>query len=317
VAIQETKVGVAAIPRLIGCFVGQKKRALVCPQLDDLTGRVMAITGASNGIGFETVKALIDAGATVLLMIRNETKTRALLNDLGNPPNTHVIPVDLSDLETVERAVQKIEAALKGKQIDTLIENAGVSPHNYEETAQGHEIAFGTNVLGHFVLRQALINSELLREDARVVVLTGDIYITTSDCTSDFKYRTPIGGSSAYSRSKLGNIWIAKILQSRYPKMTITLVHPGVVASGLMMGDGPIERIMKRLLLPTAMGAQTSLFCATQPVVNGGYYHNTCGLVHLSEKDPALNLNRAQSLWSECEAMAAPYLNCESPSHAA
>ncbi|MEM9621903.1 MAG: hypothetical protein AAF993_09665, partial [Pseudomonadota bacterium] len=152
-----------------------------------------------------------------------------------------------------------------------------------------------------------LLNDGLLETSARVVIVTGDIYITTSDCTRDFSYKTIIGATKAYSRSKLGNIWIGQALQERYPEMIVTLVHPGVVNSGLMMGDSPVEQVMKKILLPTPLGAQTSLFCVTQTVVPGGYYHNTRGLVHLQSSDPAMNRKRQSELWEECQAITNSY----------
>ena len=72
-----------------------------------------------------------------------------------------------------------------GRRVDILVENAGIWPQRYATTRQGHEIAFGVNVLAHFVLRQQLQQRGLLR-DGRVVVVTGDIYLPASDCAPDF-----------------------------------------------------------------------------------------------------------------------------------
>ncbi len=306
--IDETHVGTATLPRVIGCFLNQKRRTLMCPAIGSLTERVIAITGATNGIGRETAKALLDAGATVLMMVRNEAKADSMLAEWGQPSNAWVVPVDLNDLGTIQKAAEAARVALDGRVIDTLIENAGVSPQSYAETAQGHEVAFGTNVLGHFALRKQLLSGKLLSSIARIVVVTGDIYITASDCTPDFRYRTTFGATSAYSRSKLGNIWIAKALRERFPDLHVTLVHPGVVNSGLMMGDSPPERLMKRVLLPAPLGAQTTLLCVTQDVENGGYYHNIRGLVRLSEADPAWNRERRDELWALCESMCEGYV---------
>ncbi|MEM9533542.1 MAG: SDR family NAD(P)-dependent oxidoreductase [Pseudomonadota bacterium] len=310
--LKETQVGTSVVPRVMGCVLNQRRKALICPDIGRRDDLVIAITGATNGIGLETARELARAGAQVLFLVRNEAKARELLLDWQNPGNVSVVSVDLGDLTTVAPAIEAIKSVLKGRRIDTLIENAGVSPRKYEQTAQGYELAFGTNVLGHFALRKMLIDEAILTPSARIVVLTGDIYITASDCTHDFTYKTLIGGSKAYSRSKLGNIWIARVLQHKYPELTVALVHPGVVASGLMMGDKPWERLMKKPLLPTRMGAQTSLYCATQPIVKGGYYHNTRGRVHLAANDPAMDGGKAQALWSICEKLAAPFLSVAS-----
>lgn len=312
--LNETTVGTAALPRMLGCFIGQSARALRCPPHPDLAGRIVAITGATNGIGLETARGLLERGATVVMLARNAAKAERVLEDFGADADAFAVPLDLGDLSTLPGALEEIRRRLDGRQIDVLIENAGVSPQRFENTAQGHEIAFGTNVLGHFALRAGLLRQALLSPSARVVIVTGDIYITESDCTSNFRYRGRLGGVRAYSRSKLGNFWIGRELQRRHPELTVTLVHPGVVASNLMVGPGVLERLSKHLLLSAVGGAQTSLICATQAVLSGGYYHNTRGLTQLSPGDPALNDTRAEALWRECEALAAPFLTEPAPS---
>lgn len=307
-AIRESRAGTFAPLRLMKCFINQKRNALVSPTPQAMEQRVVAVTGATNGIGMATTQALLKSGATVVMIVRNADKARRRLNDWGDQPNAMVVTYDLSDLNTLDGAIATLTDSLKGRRIDTLIENAGVAPTRRSLTEQGHELAFGTNVLGHFALRQAMIRHDLLAETARVIVVTGDIYILSSDCTPDYTYRTMLGASMAYNRSKLGNIWIAKALQERHPELTVVQVHPGVVASDLMVGNSALERAMKRLLLPTHLGAQTSLYCATQPVEKGGYYHNTRGLMRLSDNDPAMNAEKWRSLWDNCSALVAPYL---------
>lgn len=86
--------------------------------------------------------------------------------------------LDLSDLTSVSACVENLAA--RGVRIDVLVENAGIAPSRRAETKQGHEIAFGTNVLGHFTLRMGLHNSRVLSPAARIVVVTGDIYVLVS-----------------------------------------------------------------------------------------------------------------------------------------
>ena len=116
--------------------------------------------------------------------------------------------------------------------MDLLVENAGIWPQRYAQTRQGHEIAFGVNVLAHFVLRSELGAAGALGA-TRIVMLTGDIYILASACTPDYRWSGRVGGLRAYCRSKLGNLWIAAGLVERSPGLEVRVVHPGVVATGL------------------------------------------------------------------------------------
>jgi retinol dehydrogenase-12/retinol dehydrogenase-13 len=217
-----------------------------------------------------------------------------------------LVEADLEDLESVRRGAAEIARTAAGRRIDLLVENAGVWPRTYATTRQGHEIAFGVNVLAHFVLRRELARAALL-ESTRVVVLTGDIYVMASDCTPDFRWRGSRGGAQAYSRSKLGNLWIAAELAKRSPHLEVRVVHPGVVATNLGGAAGmPGAWLLRRFMLSPEEGAQMPLVCATQPgLENGGYWHNAYGRMLLPATDPARARERAARLWEQCEALAA------------
>ena len=228
-----------------------------------------------------------------MLAGRSCKKPRALIDGLAADGHDTgaLTPVicDLADLDSVAVAVQEINKILRMKPLDILVENAGIMPTKYSETPQGHEISFGTNVLGHFALRAGLLRG-CLSEKARVIILTGDIYVFSDGCSSDFRWRTPLGGIKAYNRSKLGNFWVARELRRRYPRLNVFIVHPGVVATNLGAGGAVAKAMKRRLLIDPIAGAQTSLICATQPdLAYGSYYHNVYGEVELTNADPAMN----------------------------
>jgi NAD(P)-dependent dehydrogenase (short-subunit alcohol dehydrogenase family) len=162
------------------------------------------------------------------------------------------------------------------------------------------------NVLAHFVLRRELLAAGALPA-ARVVVLTGDIYILASDCTPDRRWSGPLGGMLAYCRSKLGNLWIANELAKRVPRLEVAVVHPGVVATGLGGELGTIASwFERRLMISPELGAQMPLFCALAPgLESGGYWHNVHGRMRLAPDDPACDVVRAAQLWETCDALAA------------
>lgn len=303
-----TRLEARPVRRMLGCYSGQKESVRMCPDLPLLEGKTALVTGPTSGIGRETVAGLLVRGANVVLAGRSCKKLRALIQGLGEDgyDADRLTPVlcDLADLDSVAVAVQEINKIFRRKPLDILVENAGIMPTKYDETPQGHEISFGTNVLGHFALRAGLLRG-CLSEKARVVVLTGDIYVFSQSCSADFRWRTPLGGIKAYHRSKLGNFWVARELQRRYPRLNVFIVHPGVVATNLGLG-GAVSRAMKQhLLIDPVAGAQTSLICATQPdLAHGSYYHNVHGEVELTNADPAMNDWEARQFWNACARLS-------------
>jgi retinol dehydrogenase 12 len=286
--------------RMLGASFGQARRTPRCPATPRLEGVLALVTGATGGIGVEIARGLAARGASLILPCRNPAKGDALALRAQLPL------MDLEDLESVRSAAREIERICAGRRIDLLVENAGVWPARPRTTKQGHEIAFGVNVLAHFLLRRLLARAGVLADAARVVVLTGDIYILERGCTPDYRWSGRLGGMRAYCRSKLGNLWIASELLRREPQRSVYVVHPGVVATGLGGQAGALgDRIKRSIMLSPEQGAQMPLVCATQPgLVNGGYYHNAHGLMRLDPSDPARDSRSAAVLWELCETLA-------------
>lgn len=291
--------------RVLGASWRQAARTRRCPDTPRLDGALAIVTGATAGIGFEISRGLAQRGAELVLPCRSRAKGEAVAARLA-PAKAHLVDLDLEDLDGVPACADAIAGATAGRPVDVLVENAGIWPRRYATTRQGHEIAFGVNVLAHFALRRALHEAGLL-PTTRVVVVTGDIYVLASDCTPDFVWRGARGGLQAYCHSKLGNLWIAAELQRRLPALTVHAVHPGVVATGLGGSAGALAgALRRRLMIDAEQGAQTPLGCATQPgLARGGYFHNVYGRLELPPDDPARDAARAARLWETCEALVA------------
>jgi NAD(P)-dependent dehydrogenase (short-subunit alcohol dehydrogenase family) len=300
----------SAVRRMLAASFGQAGRTPRCPESPRLDGRLAVVTGATGGIGLEIARGLAQRGASLILPCRSPAKgertAAALRAELAPGAQLALVELDLEDLASVRRGAEQIVQATAGRRVDVLVENAGVWPQRYAETRQGFEIAFGVNVLAHFVLRSALEAAGLLAS-ARVVVLTGDIYILTSRCTPDSRWSGPLGGMLAYCRSKLGNLWIAAELARRNPGLEVATVHPGVVATNLGGDAGRLGSWLKRrIMISPELGAQTPLFCATQPgLESGGYWHNAHGRMRLADDDPARDTASAARLWEICAAAGA------------
>jgi protochlorophyllide reductase len=299
----------SALRRMLGASSGQARRTPRCPDTPRLDGRLAVVTGATGGIGLEIARGLARRGASLVLPCRNPEKGERVARELAGQiePGARVdlVEMDLEDLASVRSGAAAIARAAAGRQVDVLVENAGVWPQRYARTRQGHEIAFGVNVLAHFALRRALAAAGRLAA-TRVVVLTGDIYILASACTPDFQWKGRSGGMQAYCRSKLGNLWIASELAKRSPALSVRVVHPGVVATGLGGEVGAIGSFFKRrFFISPELGAQMPLVCATQPELeSGGYWHNVHGRMRLAPEDPARDATGASKLWETCVALA-------------
>jgi len=291
----------------------QGARSLVCPETPRLDGQHALVTGGSQGVGLGTCRGLLQRGARVIMASRSAAKGEQacaqLRGELGADAPVSFLSLDLSDLSRVREAAATLATQPGGQRLDVLICNAALWPRRHDVSSQGHELAFATNVLGHFLLLRHLVGRHLAA-DARVVIVTGDIYILASDCTPDYRYRTPLGGMLAYCRSKLGNLWLARELQRRQPELRVRAAHPGVVATSLGGARrGLADAFSRRMMLDVAGGAQTSLYCVSQPgLPDCAYVHNVQGIMKLSDDDPACDGPRAARLWDRCETLCRDHL---------
>lgn len=279
----------------------QKSKTVICPQNPSLDKKIVLVTGASRGIGLETVKGLLSRGAEVIILSRDKKEAKKITcKEVGR---VHCVEIDLGKMETIPPAINNIENILLGRRVDILINNAGIALRNfYEETSKGYELTFAVNVLGHHILFKEFYKKELLAKNAQIIAITGDIYTLANDCTPFFKYKEG-NGVKAYSRSKLGVMWWAFECFRLYPQYKVNIVHPGVVPMGLGANQNSIiSRILGKILLSPKAGAQTTLFCATQENIKSGeYYHNILGKAILPKNDIALNKKLSSNFWHELE----------------
>jgi len=298
-------------------------------------GRRVLITGANSGIGYYAALELARKGAHVLLACRDLAKGDAALERIRSEvpgASVEVVVIDLASLKSVCTFVgQELEREIP---LDLLINNAGVmAPKNRQKTADGFELQFGTNVLGHFALT-ALLLPALERAAAskaqrpRVVTVASIAHkngrLNFEDLQSARSY-SPMG---AYQQSKLADLMFAFELDRRLraagaPKSGIMSVaaHPGVAGTSLFQGNdrSAVERLVRRgmrvafnaLLNTEAAGALPTLFAATAPgAVSGGYYgpqgfrEMRGGDVGLAQVAPqAQDQAAATRLWIECERL--------------
>jgi retinol dehydrogenase-12 len=287
-----------AFRRLAGSIFSQQATCHVCPEDADLSGKLALVTGGSRGIGLEITRGLARLGADVIVAARGKEDTMALCAALGHETNRKIsfVPLDLADKRSIEDAASAIEAVRGDRAIEIFCANAGVSSTKWQANAEGHEICYATNCLGHHRLLSHLLARKVLHQAARVVFTTGDIYILSKDCTPDFRFT---GRSvAAYARSKLGNLWQVKQLQELHPRLHVLAVHPGVVATELEGSLHGVAGFVKRkLFISPELGAQPTLIAATQDLPGGGYFHGKFGLLELGLADPVNDVERRAIFW--------------------
>ncbi len=250
-------------------------------------GKTAIITGANSGIGFEAAAQLAAKGAHVVLACRDQGKGQAALDAIkAAHPNASValMPLDLADLKSIRSFAGAVGKA--HPTIDVLCNNAGVMAIPRRTTADGFEMQFGTNHLGHFALTGLLLDRLLATPNARIVTVSSNAHkfgsVRFNDLQSERRYWTWL----VYSQSKLANLLFAFELQRRLTAAGATTIsvacHPGYAATNLqsvgprMQGSSLMESVMgfanRVFAQPAAMGALPTLYAATAPEVQPGDY---------------------------------------------
>ncbi len=254
--------------------------------IPDQTGRVIIVTGANSGIGWDTARALAQKGATVIMACRNLEKARPAAEQIKalNPTGKAIVmPLDLADLDSVRSFATAFRSAYN--RLDVLINNAGVMNTPYGKTAQGFEQQFGTNHLGHFALTGLLLDLLDATPGARIVTVSSMVHrfgpINFDNLNGEQRY-SPNG---AYWQSKLANLLFTYELQRRLSaagqKTLSVAAHPGWTATNLQQHSGYYQILNPLLAQKTAMGALPTLYAATAPDVRGGEYFGPGGLFEM------------------------------------
>ena len=201
-----------------------------------LTGRHFMVTGASSGLGEETSRALSSVGATVTMVSRNKEKLEAArerIKETIPSADLHIGIVDLSDLASIRAYASDFLATQK--QIDVLINNAGIMACPFSKTKDGFEMQFGTNHVGHFLLTNLLMPAILDGDKPRIINLSSAGHTHSDVDLEDPNFDTSeYNAWESYGRSKSANIHFTQELVRRYGnKLQSFAVHPGVILTEL------------------------------------------------------------------------------------
>jgi NAD(P)-dependent dehydrogenase (short-subunit alcohol dehydrogenase family) len=277
--------------------------------IPDLTGRTTIITGANSGIGRAAAHALAGAGARVVLAVRNIDKGQAAAARM--PGATEVRRLDLASLASV----REFAAAWEGE-IDLLINNAGVMVPPLSRTADGFELQFGTNHLGHFALTLRLLEHVI----GRVVTVSSTGHRFGSIDFEDLEWeRKPYRAWRAYGQSKLANLLFTSELQRRLSgagsSALATAAHPGYASTNLQFHSGRrlldlINVVGNRLIAQDEDGGALPTLYAAVADIPGNSFAGPSGFMEqrgapklVGRSNAAKDADVARRLWEVSERL--------------
>ncbi len=288
--------------------------------IPDQAGRLAVVTGSTGGLGLETARALVDAGAEVVVAARDPAKGPAAVRALG--ARARFERLDLADLASVADFAAGLEA--QGRPLDLLVNNAGVmAPPDRVVTKEGFELQFGTNHLGPFALTGRLLPLLRRATAARVVSVASLAARMARLDFADLQSERRYSAWRAYGVSKLADILFARELERRSEAggwgVRSLAAHPGWSRTDLMTprpgmrGNwmfAPSKLVEGLFSQSAAEGALPTLYAATAPdAAPGGYYGPQGAAEMKGPPGPAATPAAARSdtdaarLWAESERL--------------
>jgi NAD(P)-dependent dehydrogenase (short-subunit alcohol dehydrogenase family) len=281
--------------------------------IPDQSGRTVLITGANSGLGLRSAKVLAGMGARVLMGCRSAERGRAAVAQVGR--NAELVELDLADLASVRKAAAEVRDRT-GDKLDILMNNAGVMGTPFTRTADGFELQFGTNHLGHAALTWLLMPAV---RDGRVVTLSSIAARGGGFSLADpnFEHRR-YSMSAAYTQSKLANLIFMTELDRRARAAGLGLVsvaaHPGMTDTNLVANSMRLRGIpaltailswgSRVVCQSVERGTLSQLYAATAPDVRGGEYIGPQWTLELwgppgriQARTAALNPENGRRLW--------------------
>jgi retinol dehydrogenase 12 len=271
----------------------------------DLEGQYVAITGANNGIGKAVAEAMARRGARLRLLCRSLARAAPIVEELralAGHDDVLAIACDLGRLASVRVAAAELLA--RDEPLHVLVNNAGIAGLR-GLTADGFELAFGTNHVGHFLLTTLLVDRLRASAPARIVHVASNNHYKAPGIDWEAIRRTTasVTGLPEYGVSKLANVLFSRELARRLEGTGVTsyAVNPGRVATDIFQRvPWPIRPLFKLTMLTPTEGAHSTIRAATDLDVNGGYFDKHANL--RTPSAPARDDALAAELWARSEA---------------
>jgi len=286
--------------------------------IPDQGGTVVVVTGSSSGIGYEAARVLATKNAEVIIAVRNIEKGNAAAQKIRaqyKDANIRVMRLDLADLSSVRHFAEEFKS--KYSSLDRLINNAGVMIPPYSKTADGFEMQFGTNHLGHFALTTQLMSLLYRTKGSRVVNVSSGAHQFGNLNFDDLAWeKRPYKRWKAYGDSKLANLYFTYELNRRLKDsrsgVVVTAAHPGWTATELQRHAAFTEFLNGFFAQDISMGALPTLRAAYDNSAQGGEFYGPHGFMELRGYPIQVSSNKlskdqaiAARLWKVSEALTA------------
>jgi NAD(P)-dependent dehydrogenase (short-subunit alcohol dehydrogenase family) len=283
-----------------------RRRPWTTAAVPALEGQVAVVTGANSGIGLETTSILAARGATVVLACRDNDKARSAADQIM----------------AVRETADEIKSAFD--RVDLLINNAAVMRPPYQRSADGLELTFATNHLGHFALTGLLLDRIKAAPGSRIVTVSSVGHKDGAMRWDDLQFEDGYVADDAYAQSKLANLLFTYELQARLQesgsRTIATAAHPGLARTSLWRWDPLHIRILASpvmgpltfwLAQSPRKGAWPTLRAATDPGARGGEYYGPGGRneytgcpVVVSSSAASHDVAARRRLWRESERLS-------------
>jgi NAD(P)-dependent dehydrogenase (short-subunit alcohol dehydrogenase family) len=277
----------------------------------EMSGKTVLVTGATNGIGEATARALAAKGAHVFVHGRNPAKGRAAVEAIKKATGNRAVEfvgADFAQLSEVRAMAQ--EMLRRAPTLDVLVNNAGRAQFTRTLTKDGFEAVFGVNHLAPFLLTNLLLDRLKERAPSRIIVLASNQHRGPQLDFDDLNVENKFSFNRAYRQSKLANMLFMRALAKRLEGsgVTVNALHPGVVRTGIAMEGLPfwgrlLAGLVHPFLISADQGAKTSVYLASAPEVAGlsGRYFDKCKVAAQSaeSQDDAA----AEKLWAVSEKL--------------
>lgn len=251
-------------------------------KVEKMNGKIAIITGGNSGLGLETAKFLDSKGVEVIITVRNLEKGIKVIEQF-KLKNTKAMLLNLANFDSIKNFTKEFK--MKYEKLDYLINNAGVMMTDELKTEDGHELQFGTNHLGHFLLTKELLSILEKTSESRIIVLSslahrwGKKKINFENINLTGEYDK----INAYSQSKLSNLMFAMELNERLTgknsNIKVIACHPGFSKTNLQRELNIVTKFFTNLLSQESeLGVLPSLRAITDKNLKGGEYLGPNGI---------------------------------------
>lgn len=285
-------------------------------QMPDMTGKVVIVTGANSGLGYETSRMFAAKNATVIMACRTTAKGDDAAQQIRTEfPQARltVMALDLANLASVREFVKTFTA--QHDRLDVLVNNAGVMAlPERRATADGFEMQMGTNHFGHFALTGLLMDVLCNTPGARVISVSSGVHRMGKIDFENLNSEKSYGKWRAYGASKLANLLFIKELQRRLAAAGVDAqamaAHPGYSATNLQQHSGLFSFLNNYLAQDMRMGALPTMYAATVDTLAGGSYVGPDGFMEMRGYPKVVGASKAANdpdvarrLWDESEKL--------------